>query len=54
MSRPDDDRIPAAAHDDELSVDELEVVAGGVEGDNTNCVYACTVNSGCKAAASAI
>ncbi|HSU15723.1 hypothetical protein [Longimicrobium sp.] len=47
MSRPDD-RPLAAAHEDELTVDELEVVAGGVEGDNTNCVEACTVNNSCK------
>jgi len=50
MSQPDD-RYPAAAHDDELSVEELEAASGGVEADNTNCVYACTVNNGCAATA---
>jgi hypothetical protein len=50
MSQPDD-RLSPAALDDELSVDELNAVAGGVEADNTNCVYACTVNSGCRASA---
>ncbi|HSU14681.1 hypothetical protein [Longimicrobium sp.] len=27
--------------DDELSVEELESAAGGVEGNNTNCVSGC-------------
>ena len=33
---------------DELSVDELEEAAGGVEGNNTNCVAACG-NTNCVA-----
>jgi hypothetical protein len=48
MLKPED-RYPAAAPDDELSVEELEAASGGVEGDNTNCVYACTVNNSCAA-----
>jgi len=35
------------AQDDELSVDELDDVAGGVIGDNTNCSQGCTSNSNC-------
>jgi hypothetical protein len=34
---------------DELSVDELEEAAGGVEGTNTNCVAACG-NTNCAGA----
>ncbi|HSU15717.1 hypothetical protein [Longimicrobium sp.] len=39
--------------DDELSVDELDTVAGGVEGDNTNCTQACTSNTNCSGGCSA-
>ncbi|HSU15713.1 hypothetical protein [Longimicrobium sp.] len=38
---------PRNAHDDELSVEELDTVAGGVEGDNTNCSQSCTSNTNC-------
>ncbi|HSU15714.1 hypothetical protein [Longimicrobium sp.] len=33
--------------EDELSVEELDSVAGGVIGDNTNCSQGCTSNSNC-------
>ncbi|HSU14678.1 hypothetical protein [Longimicrobium sp.] len=44
------DPFSAHARDgDELTVDELEDVAGGVEGGNTNCSAGCS-NSNCVAA----
>ncbi|HSU15722.1 hypothetical protein [Longimicrobium sp.] len=42
------DREPAPQDSDELSVEELESAAGGIEGDNTNCSQSCTSNSSCK------
>ncbi|HSU14679.1 hypothetical protein [Longimicrobium sp.] len=42
------DPAGAHAHDDELTVEELETAAGGVEGNNTNCVAGCG-NSNCVA-----
>jgi hypothetical protein len=40
---------PRQAHDDELSVEELDTVAGGLAGDNTNCSQSCTSNTNCGA-----
>lgn len=37
---------PQNRPDDELSVEELEEVAGGI-GDNTNCAESCVSNSNC-------
>lgn len=43
-------QAPTAHADDELSVEELEEVAGGL-GDNTNCTESCTSNTNCDRAA---
>ena len=43
MPQEDRDQAP-----DELSIDELEEAAGGIEGTNTNCVAGCG-NSNCAA-----
>ena len=43
MPDQDRDEVP-----DELSIDELEEAAGGIEGTNTNCVAGCG-NTNCVA-----
>jgi len=50
MADPKDQREPASQDTDELSVEELESAAGGIEGDNTNCSQSCTSNTSCKPA----